>query len=306
MFVSSWERFIGMVSELKKNQISDNILIVSNELDRANAISSDIHLRDAGDNVIADFEQAASYLKSNTPMLMVVEAGQAPDQVTALLEHRHKATEVMVLASQFDEDWFLTLHDQGVREYIVQPVSSSYLFSRILLFLEEQHLKKQVQARNDVLQELGMVSERSGSFSTSFMLEMLKKESDQLLLDPQKSLSVMVVQMAGYPSPLKGLAESRVYEAVSEKLHHCARGKDIVGEYFEDKFIVVLPGTPLVGAQSLSQRVAHQLNGFDVDVAGKTITLQARCGVAEYVDCRHYEDLLNKALRDMVQHKNVK
>lgn len=293
-----------MVSELKKNQISDNILIVSNELDRANTISSDIHLRDAGDNVIADFEQAVAYLQSNTPMLMVIEVGQNQNKVSDLLGYRHKDTEVMILASQFDEDWFLTLHDQGVREYIVQPVSSSYLFSRILLFLEEQHLKKQVKARNDVLQDLGLVSERSGAFSTSFMLETLKKESDQLLLDPAKSLSVMVVQMAGYPSPLTGLVESCVYEAVSEKLLHCARGKDIVGEYFEDKFIVVLPGTPIVGAKALSQRVVHQLNGFDIDVAGKTITLQARCGVAEYSDCRHYEDLLNKALRDMVQHKN--
>ena len=59
------------------------------------------------------------------------------------------------------------------------------------------------------------------------------------------------------------------------------------------------PGTPSRGAKALAARVFEKLQHLPIASAELAAQLAARIGFADYEDCRHYEDLLNKTLEHM-------
>ena len=203
------------------------------------------------------------------------------------------------MAEQFNEDSFLACHDAGVLDFLINPVPGSYLLSRILHALKAKRLNNLLSQREHLLSDLGIVSERSGVFTTAHMLKLLKNEETLQAKNPTRPLSLMLLKVSGYKHPLKPGDEHKLYHRVAEVLKECCRSLDVIGEFLEDKFVVILPGTPLEGAQSLCNRVLQRLDNTQLSGQDSIITLQAKAGIANYDSCHHYEDLLNKAATHM-------
>lgn len=76
-------------------------------------------------------------------------------------------------------------------------------------------------------------------------------------------------------------AGDRALIAVSDTLKRTLRKADILGRYGGDEFMIILPETPLAGAQSLAEKVRAAVEGLELDFPGKKRTgLTLSIGVA--------------------------
>lgn len=74
----------------------------------------------------------------------------------------------------------------------------------------------------------------------------------------------------------------KVLQKMAEILHAETRKIDIVARYGGEEFAVLLPGTGLMRAQKLLERIVHNVRAASVQCASKTITCTCSIGVASY------------------------
>jgi diguanylate cyclase (GGDEF)-like protein len=278
---------------------SDAIYIVTKTAARAEAIKQAIGLRDIDEVICIPLENAPLLLKANPPALTIIDAEGDPEKTAQLMTQLPAAQKSLVLADQFDEELFVTCHDHGARDFLVKPVPDAYLMSRVLRLLQQNRLEQLVEQKDRILEELGVLSPRSGVFTTSYLLKLLKKEAEAASPYLSSPLSLLIVQLEGYQSPLHEEVQTVLYTDIARILKECSRGLDMVGEYFMDKFAVILPQTEARGARALAKRLTARLNGYEFQAPEGPLRLKVRIGLSEYTGCRHYEDLLNRALEDL-------
>lgn len=279
-------------------QHADSVCVVAASLTHADALKNRIQLRNEPIEAVS-FDQAPNYVKTNHPTLLVLDVGSGDylQAFQALL----KETPAIILCDQYNDDFFLACHDQAeqVRDFLIKPVADAHLLSRVLRALEDRQRLRQLNRQQGILKELLVLSKRSGMFNTAYILSMLQEEVAQLFLNPEKSLSLLVIELSGYPQPLPNELETMIYSRVASLIEETARGLDVVGEYLENKFLVIMPETPIKGANSLSKRLAAKLNLQQFHHKNQLLQLKTRYGAAEFAGCQHYEDLLNQAMDNL-------
>ncbi|MGE0199739.1 MAG: GGDEF domain-containing protein [Candidatus Melainabacteria bacterium] len=277
-----------------------SILVISGSASEGDSILQTLQIRGVGERRMCTYEEATETLRSLEPVLVIFDSRDHAANVIALLPLLDTiGCGGIVLADRFDEEFFLTCHDRGIRDYLVQPVPTPYLLSRVLMFFAEQQLLTRLSEHESVLQELNIISTRSHLFTTRHIIECLRHEVNHHLSASDKPLSLLVVQTGGYPAPLPKEEQATVYGTLGQIIKSCCRSLDLAGEYFEDKFIVLLPETGTAGAQTVARRLLERLQGLTLTLTQGKIQLQARVGIAEYRNCKHYEDFLNQALRNL-------
>jgi PleD family two-component response regulator len=277
----------------------DAIYIITLSAARAEALKQAIDLRDFDELLCIPYDNAAVLLKANPPALAIIDTEDEPSKTSQLLSQLPSSVKSLVLSNAFDEELFVTCHDHGARDFLVKPISDAYLVSRVLRVLQERRLEQVMGQKDLILEDLGVLSARSGVFSTEYLLKLLKKATEEVSPYATEPLSLLLIQLEGYPSPLPTQLEAALYRDVARMLKECARGFDIVGECFMDKFAVILPDTGSRGGRALARRVIDRLDGYEFQSAAGRLKLRVRTGLGEYVNCRHYEDLMNRALDDL-------
>lgn len=280
-------------------QSHEAIYVVTLTPARGEEIRQAIDLRGFDEILCVPYDNAALLLKANPPALTIIDTEGSADKLTALMGQVPSHVPSVVLHNGWDEDIFLTCHDHGARDFLVKPVPDVYLVSRVLRGLQERRLYNLLAQKDQILTEMGVLSSRSESFTTHYLLKLLKREVEELSPHAEQPLSLLIVQMDGYQSPLPEAAQNALYQQVARVIKECCRGFDLVGEYFMDKFAVVMPNTGLNGAKALAARLNKRLNGLEFRFPPAQFRLQIRAGYAEYAGCRHYEDLVNKAMEDL-------
>lgn len=295
---------------MSKWSVNDQLFIISGTAQGANLLKESIDLRGLESILALSFEQAPAVLLSASKPpsgIVLIDAEGAVAQARALVTQLPKeSVQCIVLNNQYDEDFFLACHDAGARDVLTKPVPDAYLISRILHAFETQRLNNVLKQRDELLTELSVISKRSGTFTTTYLVRMLQNAVNDLLLNPDQPLSLLIIELGGYAQPISGDLELAVYTQVANVIKQHARASDVIGELFEDKFVVVLPSTYLDGAKSLAGRLAQQLNGLTISGKQKQATLTTAFGIADYQHCRHYEDFMQKALYNLQQFKQAK
>lgn len=280
-------------------QAPDAIYIITGTSERAEAIKQAVVLRGFDQIVCMSIAQAENQLRQALPALAIIDADGVPERLLPLMAVMPSVVKSLVLVDQFDESMFVACHDAGARDFLVKPVPDAYLVSRVIHALRE-HRSGQIAAQQDaILVEMDVISSRSGLFTTPYVLKLLKKAASESSREEQDSLSLLLVELGGFPSPLAEGDLQALMVLVGTILKECSRGLDMVGEFFVDKCMVILPQTGKRGATALGKRILERLNGLSVQCGTETFPLQVRFGLAEYTGCCHYEDLLNRALDNL-------
>lgn len=282
-------------------QVHDAIYIVTATAARAEMLKQAVDLRGFDEILCVPYDNAAILLKANPPALAIIDTEGDSAKTAALMKQLPPSIRSVVLSDQFDEELFVTCHDHGARDFLVKPVPDVYLVSRVIRALQEARLEQLVTQKDRILEELGVLSGRSDVFTTSYFLKLLKKEAEDVSPYAADPLSLLILQMEGYQSPLPDELQTALSSEVARIIKDCARGFDVVGEYFMDKFAVMMPQTGRRGAKALAKRLTERLNGYEFKAPHGRIELKVRIGIAEYTGCRHYEDLMNRALDDLRQ-----
>lgn len=269
-------------------QAPDAIYIVTASPARAEAIKQVMVLRGVDEVICASLKGMDwnAMAKTAQPALLIVDAEGDEAALLAFIATVPAGLKPLVLADRFDESVFLACHDAGARDFMVKPVPDAYFMSRIISTLQEHRLVQIARQKDQILEDLGVTSARSGVLTTNYLLKQLEVAAMAVEADPSQSLSILMVAFqGGQPSQLGSL------------LKESARGLDWVGEYFLDKFVVVLPQTGKRGALALGRRIFQRLQ--QGHGGGTASGVRLRMGAAEYKGCRNYEELLNQALSQL-------
>lgn len=280
-------------------QANDAIYIITQSPARADELKRTVVLRGYDEILCVPYEGAAVLLKANPPALVIVDLEGDAEKTASLMEQISPSVRSLVLADRFDEGLFVTCHDHGARDYLVKPIAEAYLVSRIIRALQEHRMEQVVSQKDRIMVDMGVLSASSGVFTTPYLLKLLKQQSEMVSPFGEDPLSLVIVQMEGYQNPLPDVIHQELMSEVGRIMRESARGFDLVGEYFTDKFVVILPHTGRRGAKALATRLLERLHGLPVKGANGSGTLEVRVGIGEYAGCRQYEELINRALEDL-------
>ncbi len=285
------------------NHFADAIYIVGHTQAHAEEMKSSINLRGFDRVKCYSLDQAAAIITDHPPDLIIIDPEGKYKEAIGLIGNFQHTVPVIFLAETFEEDLFLNCFDAGAKDFLVKPVNSSYLVSRVLLALDSRRLREQLEQRDVVLKDLAVIGKYSNVFTTEHVVKMLKREVERLSGENLPALSLLVVQLEGFDTRLAVDADFKrfLYHHVANILIRCCRGSDIIGEYFEDKFAIILPSTGVDGAETVSTRVIERLDGQPMRYGNEEVRLSLRIGAADFSGCLHYEDLLNKAMENLKQ-----
>jgi PleD family two-component response regulator len=299
-------------------QAPDEIAIVTQTPSRAERLKQTFTLR--GFDEISCFtpESALAAFEHKLPALVIVDMegnNTQPVEFLKALSTRLKSAGLkstdlksIVLADAFDENLFLACHDCGAKDFLVQPVPEAMLISRVIRNLQDHRLEQVARQKDGILVEMGVLSEQSGVFSTSYLISLLRRHVEAATTQAAYPLSLLILKIGGYPtatSPESLSPETRenLLSTVGGIVKDCARGLDMVGELFMDKFAVIMPQTGRRGATALGKRIQQRLQD-QIPSVGHSWRLTVEFGIAEAGETqefRHYETLLNEALEDLNQ-----
>jgi len=263
-------------------------------------LKNNIDLRGVESVTTVTFDQATNFLRQNRPMVLLMDAASefecASDLLMSLAHAGIEPPPSVVLADRFDEEFFLSCDEFGVRDFLIKPVPEAYLMSRILLTFCDERQRALLAQREDILKEMGVITARSNVFSPTYMQRLLKEFAYEASVDPAKAFSLVLVQLSGSPIPLNPTLETVLFHKAGMIIKNCARGLDVVGEYDDQYFVVLLPLTGMDGAEALSRRITRRFGLSPIKFMDQTIPVKVQVGMATCEPGRHYEELIQTAL----------
>lgn len=281
-------------------QAPDTIYIMTLSPARAEDIKRTIVLRGFDEIVCLSLPDSLGGFTDRQPALVIVDSEGEAQQLLALMGRLPEGIKSLILADQFDDTVFLACHDAGARDFLVKPVPEAYLVSRVINTLREYRLEQIATQKDQILIEMGVISPRSGLLTTPHLLKQLKQMAEDLSSESPQLLSLLMVELDGSQDLISEAVQNKLIAEVGALLKDSARGQDWVGEYFMNKYAIVMPQTGKRGASVLRKRLLDRLGDLTFEGPDGSIQkLQVRAGIAEYTGCRHYEDLLSQALQQL-------
>jgi PleD family two-component response regulator len=293
---------------MKQATATDSIYIVTLDHACGEALKSAIVLRGFDEILTLTPDQVQEQLKtSDTPALLIIDTGEHPQKTVELLLKLPKTIASLVLSETFDESFFVSCYDLGARDFIVKPVADVYLMAKILKILNETRMGQIIEQKDQILIETGILSGTSGVFTTHYFLKLLKDHAQHVEERPvsqRNNLSLLIVQVDSFATPLPPSSETTVLRQIAMQIRACARGLDSVGEYFINKFAVLLPNTGKKGAEALSRRLIKRIgSNLFAEELSQECPLELRIGIAEYDGSTHYEAFLHQALENLKRYE---
>lgn len=184
----------------------------------------------------------------------------------------------LVLASQFDEELFLSFHEAGARDFLLKPVNASYLMSRVLQALEERHNVLQLTHWQGLLRELDVLSSVSQAYSSVYFQRLLGLALQRLM--PQVTsagqtpgngpLLCLVALQLDYQQfqALEAPKQQEVMGWLGRLLQKTIRVKDAVGEWAPGTFLVLLTQTGQSGVRAVQARLEENLTDKPLVLSG--------------------------------------
>jgi len=157
-------------------------------------------------------------------------------------------------------------------------------------FTEEE--KKQMIKQ---LNHLSTTDSLTGLFNRRALNDMLKHEIDRSSrYDADVALILCDIDKFKNINDTFGhTAGDRALQTIAEALRNTLRKADILGRYGGDEFMVILPETSLIGAESLAEKIRIAVNNLELELQGNTrIKLSLSLGVASCCSAPHDIDTL--------------
>lgn len=273
--------------------IAETILVISASSQQAEQVKNAINLRGQESIETTTFDQASEVVQQLKPVLSIVDLAILAENQIPFVQHLSKYSPVLVLAPEFQEDYFFNVYDAGAKDYLVKPVPEAYMAARILSILENRRTLKLLEDRENILKNYNVISKRCQAFTTNHIIELIKDTSQKV--SDATALSLILVDVSATINTLPKETQKTLYPPIVSILNSCARGNDLIGEYMEGKFLILMPGTRIDGAESLRNRLQEKLSAVNIQHQDHTLNLNPAIGIANYSGCGHYEDFIEKA-----------
>jgi two-component system cell cycle response regulator len=217
----------------------------------------------------------------NLPILVIIEEGDTPRLARAL--------------------------DIGANDYLSRPVDQQELSARIKSQLKRKRYADRLRERLHVSVELSVTDALTGLFNRRFLsshLNGLLRRS----LGENRPLSLVFIDLDFFKkvNDRHGHAAGDiVLREIALRIGRGIRGVDLACRYGGEEFIVVMPGTDLVAATHVSERMRRQIEDCPVVVGDKAISITASFGVTQAKPGDSQDSLIERADKALYRAKRA-
>lgn len=193
----------------------------------------------------------------------------------------------------------------GANDYITKPFHRDELVARVEVAIRIKQQSDALKAANAQLAALSVTDELTGLYNRRHLDQRLAEEV-ALAKRHQFPLSCLMVDVDRFKriNDTFGHQEGdRVLQVVAQVLRESTRVSDVVGRYGGEEFMVITPGTPLLSACKLGERIRTRTEAQDVQAAGDVIHITVCIGVAQLGQADTPESLVASADRALYMAK---
>jgi DNA-binding response OmpR family regulator len=267
----------------------EQVWVISNTLPQAQAVAHGIDLRQVDAIQCYTYADLKSLPSNPNPNILILDLGkqnqQAPQALLWMETLSSQEPLALALAESFDEDLFFNLYDQGVREYLVKPLRSSYLMARILGMLQDLKTRKQLQYTENLLTSLGVLAPFSRCYQLPYWQEILQTSlTEQLSSSEPTPFVVAALQFHTAQNQAPGWLNNqpKAEQLLGQALRSALRACDAIGQSSPGAYWLYLPNLREHTLPSVEKRIRSYLQSFLTQVeapneAPTQVALSVRC-----------------------------
>ncbi|HYF56955.1 MAG TPA: PleD family two-component system response regulator [Salinarimonas sp.] len=203
-------------------------------------------------------------------------------QLRSLERTRHVA--VLMVAEAYDRPRILRGLDIGVHDFLVRPVDRNELVARVRTQVRRKRFTERLRDSVQASMELAVTDPLTGLHNRRYLDSHLAALFDEATLRGRQ-LSILVLDVDHF----KAVNDTWGHDAGDEVLREFAtrirantRGIDVVTRFGGEEVVVVMPDTPLDGAQLVAERIRERVerDGFPVHRGTRSLRVTVSIGVA--------------------------
>jgi two-component system, cell cycle response regulator len=270
-----------------------NILLVDHRessIDRITAALQEQHKTTVATDPIKAIEIATS---ATIPfeLLMVNLGGDTYDGLRLVSQFRSleatRQTPILVIVDPTDQQLLLRALDMGVNDYLMRPIDRQELLARVNTQVRRWRYTEQLRMNVKASIELAITDSLTGLYNRRY----LETHLGHLLehhVNRGKALSVLAIDVDFFKviNDTHGhFSGDKVLQELAERIRNTTRSIDLCCRTGGEEFVLVLPGTDVVAATAIAERLRKSVAGKGFAVkAGTTVPVTVSVGVAAVGD----------------------
>jgi diguanylate cyclase (GGDEF)-like protein len=223
--------------------------------------------------------------ESNAPSMAILDwmmPGMDGVQLCRALRQRKDKPYIylLLLTAKDHKQDFIEGLEAGADDYLVKPFDSCELKARLNVGRRIAELQHQLLSACDRMRDQANRDSLTGLCNHGAILGILDREVNHAVLS-KKSLGVVMADIDHFKKINDSLghqAGDAVLRGVSHELSQSIRGRDSVGRYGGEEFLLVFPGCEANELVNLAERLRKHIASVEIDHAGKKIQVTISVG----------------------------
>jgi two-component system cell cycle response regulator len=203
------------------------------------------------------------------------------------LDRTRKAS-VLMIADPDDKPRILRGLDIGVHDYVLRPVDRNELVARVRTLVRRKRFADRLRESVQTSMELAVTDALTGLHNRRYLDSHLGGLFDEAVLRG-RPMSILVMDIDRFKSINDSFghdAGDEVLREFSMRVRAHTRGIDVVARFGGEEIVVVVPDTPLEGAEAVAERIRERVEAmpFAVHRGTRQVGVTVSIGVAARED----------------------
>ena len=241
--------------------IDDNILLVTDDEDVAEAVLSKLVLLRESDSIaVCDYKMAKKLLENPSVSIVLVHENKDKEKTLSFLNTIISPEyETILLVNDYDQDFILAAYDLGLSDYYSVKSESYEMLIRTVNCFKRRSFKVRYSRDFALLGRMGVVDEETGFYKYKYSRELLA----EFIKDKRVQNGMFIVLVLDEASKTRFSADK-----LSQAIKKSVRCDDVVSVAKGGKFYMILPNVDKLGAFAVVNKIQDILGAKLIVRAG--------------------------------------
>ena len=204
---------------------------------------------------------------------------------------------MILLTSRDGRGDLVEAFDAEVDDFLRKPFEVDELQARLRSGERVLALQERLLATQEALRHEATHDRLTSLWNRASVLDRLERELERAVRE-SGTVSIAMVDIDHFKTindTYGHLVGDQVLRQTALRIAHVPRPYDMVGRYGGEEFLILLPGSDLVAATRVAERVRAAVAGTPVHVDGRDLTITVSVGVAAATDHTEAMTLLQRS-----------